>query len=278
MKVGFLGLGVMGGPMAGHLARAGHETVVWNRSEGRATPEGCHRVASFAELASCEAVFLCLGGSKDVEEVVGALSSLIPAGTPMVDHSTISPAAAAEIQSRWPAFVDAPITGGSMGAQSGTLTIFCGGDEEVIEAVKPAMMSYAKRVERVGGPGMGQHCKMANQIAVAGALLGLCESLAYAKNAGLDLAQTRDLLACGAAGSWAFDYYGPKILNEDWTPGFSIKNQLKDLDYALEEGEKMGMSLPTTEVTARELRVMLEAGQGELTTCALYEKMRKQTS
>lgn len=158
-----------------------------------------------------------------------------------------------------------------MGALIGSLTIFCGGEPRVITEALPTMSHYAKRVERVGGPGAGQRMKMANQIAVGGALLALCESLAFAQKAGLDLMQTRDLLAGGAAGSWAFENYGPKILARDWTPGFSIRNQLKDFGYCEEAAADVDAAIPGTLLVARLLEAMAEEGHGERATAALFE-------
>jgi 3-hydroxyisobutyrate dehydrogenase-like beta-hydroxyacid dehydrogenase len=170
-------------------------------------------------------------------------------------------------------FIDAPVTGGSVGAQNGTLTIFCGGDETDIEEAKPVLAAYGKTVERVGGPGAGQLTKMANQIAVGGALLALCESLSFAEKAGLDIAQTRDLISRGAAGSWAMDNYGPKILAHDWSPGFSVKNQRKDFGYCIEAARAAGAAIPGTVLVDRLLEVLQDEGKGELATTALYEAM-----
>lgn len=199
------------------------------------------------------------------------------AGKLFIDHTTILPKAAAEMH-RWLTsmghrFVDAPITGGSMGAQKGQLTIFCGGDEATIDEAKPYLSAYAKRAERVGGPGTGQMMKMANQIAVGGALMALCESLAFAKKAGLDLAQTRELLSGGAAGSWAFENYGPKILAEDWSPGFSISNQVKDFEYCLETAVEIDAAIPGTALVDELLQEMIEDGDSGATTAALYKKL-----
>jgi 3-hydroxyisobutyrate dehydrogenase len=265
--------------MAGHLGRE-HETLVWNRSPERSTPEGCHRVPSLAELGSrCSVIFLCVNRTEDVQECLADLTSKATKGALFVDHSTIAPAGAIEIHedlaSNGYRFVDAPITGGSIGAQKGQLTIFCGGDEADIAEAGLYMKSYAKRFERVGGPGAGQMMKMANQIAVGGALLALCESLAFAEQAGLDLAQTRELLMGGAAGSWAFENYGPKILAKDWSPGFSVKNQRKDFAYCLDAAEALGMEIPGTELVDRLLAELQDAGRGEETTAALFEVLSR---
>jgi len=280
-RVGFVGLGTMGAAMAGHLVREGYPTIVWNRTmsktdELRAIGAGVAR--NLVELgASVEVCFICVRGSEDVTEVLKDLKQGAQFGTLFVDHSTIAPEAARDIHQELSFFglkyMDAPITGGSVGAQKGQLTAFCGGDRDDFIRAQPIMASYCKRAEYVGVSGKGQMMKMANQIAVGGALLALCESLAFAKKAGLPLSVTRDMLASGAAGSWAFDNYGPKILNADWTPGFSIKHQRKDFMYAIEAAQELDCAVPMTELVDRMLEQMEDAGRSEDATCALYELM-----
>lgn len=281
VQVGFVGMGVMGAPMAGHILNAGVPLRVYNRNRDKTQPladRGAVVMGSLEELgASCGLVFLCVGTTEDVRECLDRLTVRAAPGTLFVDHSTISPRGAIEIHEALRAngfrFVDAPITGGSMGAQIGSLTVFCGGEARVIDEATPTMMHYSRRVERVGGPGAGQMMKMANQIAVAGALLGLCESMAFAKKAGLDLVQAHRLLSGGAAGSWAFENYGPKILAQDWSPGFSIKNQRKDLVYAEEAAEALGQVIPGAELVDVLLAQLEDAGHGEWATAALYEAL-----
>lgn len=282
--MGFVGLGVMGAPMAGHLLDRGHPLTVWNRTAAKAeelVTRGARQASTLEELAEeCPLIFLCVGRTEDVEECLTPMLKKAQPGPLFVDHSTISPEGARrihrQVREAGGRFVDAPITGGSMGAIKGTLTIFCGGDEEDIERARTAMDSYAKRIARVGGPGAGQTMKAANQIAVALALLGLCESLAFAEKAGLDLTLTRELLAGGAAGSWAFDNYGPKILNRDWSPGFSINNQLKDLAYCREAAETVGATLLGTELTENLLARLQESGRGAEATCALFDLLAEE--
>lgn len=265
--------------MAGHLVRAGHEVIVWNRTAGRAGPlqeAGAHAASSLEELAqNCPIIFLCVGRTEDVEECLNQMAPFSDPGTLFVDHSTISVTGARRIHSelakRGLRFLDAPITGGSMGAQKGQLTVFVGGRKEDFEEALPLMEAYAKRAEWVGEAGAGQTTKMANQIAVAGALLGLTESLAFAKRAGLDLVLTRDILAGGAAGSWAFENYGPKVLAQDWSPGFSIVNQRKDFGYCVEAADALGLELPMTELCDRLLEVLDQEGRGQETTCAVFD-------
>ncbi|MCX7799512.1 MAG: NAD(P)-dependent oxidoreductase [Fimbriimonadales bacterium] len=280
-RVGFVGLGVMGGPMAGHLLAKGFDLTVWNRTASKTRPlaEAGARVAESLEAlgAACDAVVLCVNRTEDVRECLERLAPALARGSLAIDHSTISPVAAREFQARLRAegigFVDAPVTGGSMGAQKGQLTVFCGGEEDDVRRALPIVGAYARRAERVGGPGSGQMMKMANQIAVAGSLLGLCEALAFARKAGLDLGQTVELVGSGAAGSWAFQNYGPKILAEDWSPGFSIDNQLKDFAYCEEAAKAVGAAIPGTELVERLLADLRDQGLGGQTTAALYRRL-----
>lgn len=272
----------MGLPMAGHLLAAGYDLTVWSRTLAKAEPlkhKGAKVAASLEELGgACEAVCLCVPKTEDVRQCLDALAPNASAGALFIDHSTILPAAAqamqGELKERGLRFVDAPITGGSMGAIKGQLTIFCGGVEADVAAAIEVVKPYAKRAERVGGPGAGQMMKMANQIAVGGALLALCESLAFAEKMGLDLSQTRDLLSGGAAGSWAFENYGPKILARDWSPGFTVDNQQKDFGYCLETAAGNDMELPGTALVHRLLERLQEEGHGDWTTAALFEVLK----
>ncbi|MFM9873978.1 MAG: NAD(P)-dependent oxidoreductase [Fimbriimonadaceae bacterium] len=279
--IGFLGLGTMGAPMAGHLASNGYNTLVWNRSPGKDSlpiSKGATLASSPKEIAeSCSIICLCLGRTEDVAEIVNRLLPSCKPGAIIVDHSTIAPAGAREIaevcKSHGVEFIDAPITGGSMGAQNGTLTIFCGGTTDAFNKVQSVLESYGRRIAHVGPSGQGQMMKMANQIAVGAALLGLSESLAFAHKAGLDLVTTRELLSTGAAGSWAFDNYGPKILSGDHTPGFSVKNQRKDFGYCQESAAELGITIPGTDLVDRLLSELTDAGREEEATTALYDVM-----
>lgn len=278
-RVGFVGLGVMGAPMAGHLIAAGHAVTVWNRTPGKATElvaKGALLAPNLSSLAeNCEVIITCVGRSEDVEQVVMAMADCAAPGTLFIDQSTIEPGMARSIASclaeKGLRFVDAPVTGGSMGAQNGTLTIFCGGTEtdvaEAIEIMKP----YAKRAERVGEVGAGQMMKLANQIAVGGALVGLCESLAFAAKAGLSTEQAHSMIGGGAGGSWAFQNYGPKLLAADWSPGFSVKNQTKDFGYCESAAAELDLEIPMTALVNQLLNRLKEVGREEDTTAALYD-------
>jgi 3-hydroxyisobutyrate dehydrogenase len=282
-EVGFVGLGVMGGQMATHLLKQNGRLVAWNRSPDKARPLGdlgAFLAGSLEEVGElCQTVFLCVNRTEDVRQCLDALTLKAAPNTLYVDHSTISPVGAKEIHSALHArgfrFVDAPVTGGSMGAQKGQLTIFCGGEEADIDDALPLMNAYARRAERVGGPGAGQMMKMVNQIAVGGALLALCEALSFAKKAGLDLQQTKELVGSGAAGSWAFENYGPKILAEDWSPGFTVENQRKDFAYVREAAAELNAAVPGTDLVDNLLARLQGEGGGGWTTAALYETLLK---
>lgn len=278
-SLGFVGLGVMGAPMAGHLLQAGHKVTVWSRSPGKSEPlreRGAEAAPTLEDLARrCDVIFSCVNRSEDVAECVhGCLEGARP-GMLFVDHSTIDPATACSLHGELAAqgigFVDAPVTGGSMGAQKGQLTIFCGGDEEHVNRALPIVKAYAKRAERVGGPGAGQMMKLANQIAVAGTVLGLCECMAFVEKAGLIAGQALDMIGGGAGGSWAFSNYGPKVLARDWSPGFSVKNQRKDFAYCKQAARDLHAEIPGTELVDSLLARLQEAGHGEWTTAALFD-------
>lgn len=278
-KLGFVGLGTMGLPMAGHLLDGGNDLTVWSRTLSKADSLKAKGAIVAADLArmgrECDIVCLCVPKTEDVKQCLDALTQEAAPNTLFVDHSTILPKGAIEIyealKSKGLRFVDAPITGGSMGAQKGQLTIFMGGDEADVEEARQAVQPYTKRAERVGGPGAGQMMKMVNQIAVAGALLALCEGLAFAQKAGLDLTQTKEMVGAGAAGSWAFENYGPKILAKDWSPGFTVDNQQKDLIYCLQSAESIGADIPGTELVHNLLKQLQVKGHGGWTTAALFE-------
>ncbi len=277
--VGFVGLGTMGGPMAGHLQSAGQRLVVWNRTAAKCQAlheAGATIAESLAELApQCDVIAMCVNRTEDVRECLAQIIPHAKPGTLIIDHSTISPAETPAIGAELAAvglrFVDAPVTGGSMGAQKGTLTVFLGGEPADTAEAEAIIAPYSKRVARVGSVGSGQMMKMANQIAVGGALMALCECLAFAHKAGLDIAQAREMINTGAGGSWAFENYGPMILKQDWTPGFSIKNQRKDFAYCFEAAEVLGAQLPGTTVVDHLLGTLAAQGHNELTTAKLYE-------
>jgi len=258
MKIAFVGLGVMGFPMAGYLARAGHEVTVYNRTRAKAeawcrSHEG--RVASTPRAAAegADIVFSCVGNDDDVRQVLlgdaGVLAG-IPAGGVIVDHTTASARVAREVydaaRRRGVDFLDAPLSGGQAGAESGQLTIMVGGDLPVYERVLPVMSCYAKACTRIGDVGDGQKAKMVNQICIAGVVQGLAEGLHFAKRAGLDVEAVIGAISKGAAQSWQMENRWRTMIDDKFDFGFAVEWMRKDLKIALDEAERVGARLEMT--------------------------------
>jgi 3-hydroxyisobutyrate dehydrogenase-like beta-hydroxyacid dehydrogenase len=256
--VAFLGLGVMGHPMAGHLARAGHRVTVYNRSSSRAEAwarEYSGRKAATSREAATGAaiVFVCVGNDDDLRSVVlgddGAFAGM-KAGTVLVDHTTASAAIARELHAaarqRGLSFIDAPVSGGQAGAVNGTLAVMCGGDAAPFETIRPVAMAFAKAVTRVGESGAGQLAKMVNQIAVAGVVQGLAEAIAFGQKAGLDMKQVLEVIGKGAAQSWQMDNRGTTMIDGRFDLGFAVDWMRKDLGLVLDEARRIGARLPAT--------------------------------
>ncbi len=257
-SVAFLGLGVMGYPMAGHLARAGHRVTVYNRTAAKsaqwAAEYGGRTAASPREAATgAAAVFACVGNDDDLRSVVlgtdGALAAMAP-GSVFVDHTTASAAVARELdaaaKAHGLAFVDAPVSGGQAGAVNGTLTIMCGGDVAPFEAIRPLAMAYAKAVTLIGASGAGQLAKMVNQICVTGVVQGLAEAIAFGQKAGLDMKLVLDVIGKGAAQSWQMDNRGTTMIDDQFDFGFAVDWMRKDLGLVLDEARRNGAQLPVT--------------------------------
>jgi 3-hydroxyisobutyrate dehydrogenase len=265
-KIAFLGLGVMGGPMAGHLARAGHRVTVWNRTPARAEAwlarhQGLDvaRASSAAEAARGQDVVLtCVGNDDDLAEVVlgptGALAAM-RAGATYVDHTTVSPAIARRIAEAAGQFgvlaLDAPVSGGQAGAENGKLSIMCGGSAEAMAAARPVLEAYAARIVHIGGPGAGQACKAVNQVCIAGVLAGLSEGVRFAQAAGLDLDKVVEAIGAGAAQSWQMDNRWSTMTQGQFDFGFAIDWMRKDLAIALAEAAARGQELPVTALVDR---------------------------
>jgi 3-hydroxyisobutyrate dehydrogenase/2-hydroxy-3-oxopropionate reductase len=256
--VTFLGLGVMGYPMAGHLARAGHRVTVYNRSPAKAAQwvaEYGHASAATPAAASAGAdiVFACVGNDDDLRSVVlgehGAFSGM-KRGAIFVDHTTASAQVARELsavaQPQGLHFIDAPVSGGNLGAINGTLTVMCGGDAAAFDAMRPAAMAFAKAVTLLGASGAGQLAKMVNQTAIAGLVQGLAEAIAFGQKAGLDMRAVLDVIGKGAAQSWQMDNRGPTMLDGKFDFGFAVDWMRKDLGLVLEEAKRNGARLPVT--------------------------------
>jgi 3-hydroxyisobutyrate dehydrogenase-like beta-hydroxyacid dehydrogenase len=256
--VAFLGLGVMGYPMAGHLARAGHHVTVYNRTHAKAqawvAEHGGHSGLTPREAAAgADIVFACVGNDDDLRSVVlgpdGALAGMKP-GAVFVDHTTASADIARELHgSALKAgmhFVDAPVSGGQAGAVNGALTVMCGGDEAPFETIKPVALNFAKAVTRIGASGAGQLAKMVNQVAIAGLVQGLAEAIAFGQRAGLDMPLVLDVIGKGAAQSWQMDNRGKTMVADKFDFGFAVDWMRKDLGLVLDEARHNGAQLPVT--------------------------------
>jgi len=255
MKAAFIGLGVMGFPMAGHLARAGHEMTVFNRSPGKAKAwveaHGGRAATSVAEAAvGAEFVFLCVGNDDDVRAVAGEASPAMAAGGILVDHTTTSAVLAREMAERAAAsgraFIDAPVSGGQAGAQAGQLTVMCGAEPQAFARAEPVITAFAKAVRRLGGPGSGQLAKMVNQICIAGVVQGLAEGLHFARRAGLDPAEVYAAISKGAAQSWQMDNRWATMAEGKFDFGFAVDWMRKDLGLVLDEAQRNDASLDMT--------------------------------
>lgn len=258
-RVTFIGLGVMGAPMAGHLASAGHDVVVFNRTSAKAdawVQQHGHASASTPAqaVAGAEFVMVCVGNDDDVRSVVtghdGALGEM-DAGSVLVDHTTTSATVAREIAAtaaaRGVGFVDGPVSGGQAGAENGRLTVMCGCDDaDVFARVRPVIDAYAQRCEHLGDAGAGQLTKMVNQICIAGAVQGLAEAVNFAQRAGLDVEAVVDVLGRGAAQSWQMDNRAATMAAGEFEFGFAVEWMRKDLGFCLDEAHRNGARLPLT--------------------------------
>lgn len=286
MRLAFVGLGVMGHPMAGHWAAAGHEVVVFNRTASRAeawcAQYGGRTAATPREAAEgAELVAVCVGDDDDVRSVVlgedGVLAGLA-ADALLVDHTTASAALARELEhaarERGVAFLDAPVSGGQAGAENGALTIMVGGEEAAFERALPVLEIYARSVRRLGPAGAGQLTKMVNQICIAGVLEGLAEGLAFAERAGLDGAAVIDVISKGAAQSWQMENRSATMIEDRFDFGFAVDWMRKDLAIALAEGRRNGARLPVTALVDQFYADVQGGGGGRWDTSSLIRRLR----
>ncbi|MEO1089401.1 MAG: NAD(P)-dependent oxidoreductase [Pseudomonadota bacterium] len=284
-RCAFLGLGVMGGPMAGHLVAAGHEVAVYNRTAAKAdawvTAHGGRSAGTPAAAATgAEFVLLCLGNDDDVRSVVhgdeGVLAST-PRNAVIVDHTTASADLARELAAAAEAlgagFVDAPVSGGQAGAQNGTLTIMCGGSNQAFDRVEPVLRSYGRAVTLMGDAGAGQLTKMVNQICIAGLLQGLAEGANFARAAGLDTDRVVEVIAKGAAQSWQMENRWPTMIRDEFEFGFAVDWMRKDLGICLDEAKRNGAALPVTALVDQFYRQIQMAGGGRWDTSSLIRNL-----
>ena len=281
-RLAFIGLGIMGGPMAGHLLAAGHAVTVNTRSRARAESliaKGARWAETPAAAASAaDVVFVCVPDTPDVESVVlgtqGILSTARP-DTVVVDHSTISPAATRKMNAalvvRGAHLLDAPVSGGDVGARNATLAIMVGGDQTAFDRVKPLLSHMGKTITWCGPSGAGQLTKIVNQILVSVTNLAVCEALAFARASGLDEQKSITAVAGGAAGSWQLANLGPRMVKGDFAPGFMIKLQVKDLRLALEAAREVGLDLPALNLVQSLFTRAMKDGRGNEGTQALFE-------
>ena len=285
-RVAFLGLGVMGFPMAGHLARAGHQVTVYNRSAAKAqawqTEYGGRTAATPAEAArGADFVFACVGNDDDLRSVVlgdhGAFAGMARGAT-FVDHTTASAQVARELhaagQARGLHFVDAPVSGGQAGAVNGVLTVMCGGDAAPFDAMQPVALAFARAVTRVGGPGAGQLAKMVNQTCIAGLVQGLAEAIAFGEKAGLNMKQVLDVIGKGAAQSWQLDNRGPTMVDDKFDFGFAVDWMRKDLGLVLDEARRNGARVPVTALVDQFYGDVQRQGGGRWDTSSLIRRLR----
>ncbi|MFK7889218.1 MAG: NAD(P)-dependent oxidoreductase [Granulosicoccus sp.] len=285
--VSFLGLGVMGFPMAGFLAKAGHAVTVYNRTESKAkswvdTYGGSSAETPAKAAEGADVVLACVGNDDDLRSVVlgdaGAFSSM-PAGSLFIDHTTASAQVARELAAsgtgRGIGFVDAPVSGGQAGAENGQLAIMCGGKLEDFDKAVPVMDSYAKAIERFGDVGCGQLVKMCNQVCIAGLVQGMSEAINFAERAGLDAKQMARLVSQGAGGSWQLSNRAETMVDDKFDYGFAVDWMRKDLGIALAEAQNIGVSLPVTALVDQFYGEVQKMGGGRWDTSSLIKRLRQ---
>ncbi|MEY4750510.1 MAG: hypothetical protein RIQ60_2724 [Pseudomonadota bacterium] len=290
--VAFLGLGVMGGPMASHLARAGHQVTVYNRTTAKAQAWAAEHAAQGLKVsaaaspreaaAGAEIVFCCVGNDDDLRSVVlgelGAYAGMSQ-GAIFVDHTTASAAVARELAAVGATqgihFIDAPVSGGQAGAVNGALTVMCGGDAASFDSMKPVAMAFSRAVTLLGASGAGQLAKMVNQIAIAGLVQGLSEAVAFGQNAGLDMHAVLDVIGKGAAQSWQMDNRGKTMVDDKFEFGFAVDWMRKDLGLVLDEARRNGSKLPVTALVDQFYADVQAMGGRRWDTSSLVRRLRK---
>jgi 3-hydroxyisobutyrate dehydrogenase len=285
-RVAFLGLGVMGGPMAGHLAKAGHQVTVYNRTTAKAEAcakqhGGAFKATPREAAAGADIVFACVGNDADLRAVTlgadGAFAGM-KAGAIFVDHTTASADVARELYAAAKAlgiaFVDAPVSGGQAGAENGLLTVMCGGDQPAFDAVKPVAMAFSRAFTLMGASGAGQLTKMVNQICIAGLVQGLSEAIAFGQKAGLDMNLVLDVIGKGAAQSWQMDNRGKSMVADQFNFGFAVDWMRKDLGLVLDEAKRNGARLPVTALVDQFYADVQAMGGNRFDTSSLIKRLK----
>jgi 3-hydroxyisobutyrate dehydrogenase len=279
-RVGWIGTGVMGLSMCNHLLNKGYKVKLYNRTRAKAQPlldSGATWAESPRAVAEqTDVIFTMVGFPEDVREVYLGESGILATAKPgsiVIDMTTTSPTLAQEIcsaaVSKSVHAIDAPVSGGDVGARNATLSIMVGGDKGVLEAIKPFLETMGKQIVHQGGPGAGQHAKMCNQIVIAGTMIGVCESLLYGYKAGLDLETMLRSVSSGAAACWALDNTAPRILKRNFDPGFFVEHFIKDMSIALDEAHRLGLVLPGLALVNQLYLAVKAQGHGKLGTQAL---------
>ncbi|MDR6124374.1 3-hydroxyisobutyrate dehydrogenase [Bacillus sp. SLBN-46] len=280
--IGFIGTGVMGKSMAGHLLDAGYPLVIYSRTKEKANElveKGAEWVETPKEVAiKANVIFTIVGYPVDVEEVYFGENGLIPhgrEGSYLIDMTTSAPSLAVKIyeeaKRRGIQSIDAPVSGGDVGAKEAKLSIMVGGEKEAFEAISPLLQHLGTNIVYQGKPGAGQHTKMCNQIAIASNMIGVCEAVIYAENAGLDPETVLKSITTGAAGSWSLSNLAPRMLKGNFEPGFYIKHFIKDMKIALDEAERMDMPVPGLALAKSLYEQLAENGEEDSGTQALYK-------
>ena len=286
MKLGFIGLGIMGRPMALNLRRAGHALWVYGRRADTMKPlaeAGATACASPQEVAAnADVTFIMVADTPDVEQIILGDKGVIHgarSGSVVVDMSTISPAVtrriAQELEARGVEMLDAPVSGGELGAINATLSIMVGGKDKTFEKVKPLFECLGKNIVHVGDHGAGQVAKACNQIVVSLTIEGVCEALTFARRNGVDAAKVREALMGGSAGSRILEAHGKRILDNDFKPGFTVKLHQKDLRIVIEDAHKLGIGLPGAALVAQHLNALMGSGDGELDSAAIVKVVER---
>ena len=289
-RVGFCGLGTMGFPMAGHLAAAGHDVHVFNRTPARAQQwTTVHRGTSLGSpqqvAQAADIVMICVGDDPDVRQVVTGSDGILAGARPgctVVDHTTTSAALAREMSAECAAagvlWVDAPVSGGQAGAENGTLTVMCGTDyQEAFDRVAPVIAAFSRSCVRLGGAGAGQLAKMVNQIAIAGVVQGLSEALAFAQHAGLDAHAVVDVVSKGAAQSWQMENRGHTMIDDEFDFGFAVEWMVKDLGHCVAEARRNGSEIPVAELVLGFYRELVADGGARRDTSSLIRRLRRRS-